>query len=625
MIGKTLGGRYDVLENIDSGGMAYVYKAKCRKTGNLVAVKVLKDEFAGSKEYVERFKREAQSAFSLEHDNVVHVYDVGFDQNSYYMVMEFVDGPTLKNIIDSSGFLPENHAIEYALQICSALSAAHKQGIIHRDIKPHNMLVDQQDNVKVTDFGIAKSVSSKFDKGTQVIGSVYYVSPEQAKGEKVDQRTDIYSFGIMLYEMLTGELPYKGKKTISVALKHINESIIPPNEINSEISGSLNNIILKATDKNKENRYSDFSELKKDLTLALIDKSGDFVQMSILSQRLSIPANIKNNNIWKIAIIAVTLVIFVLGGLLGGNAIFGTPQESPTPKLFINVPSIIGLDISQAQSELDDIGVGTIIVYQNNDDYPSGIVMQQSPSAGSEVLPQDNVTLDVSLGPVIIYMPNLIGMTETEAVTAIDEMGLVLESISTEVNESYIPGTVISQVPAADSDILEGSAVSLILSTEAAKDTGVVPQIAGNTLEQALSILNEAGFINTFVYQEDSDSEPGTVLRQSPEQGVPIQFDSDVDIYISGFAETNFFGQLDEEIEITDAGSKVKLVYVETIGEYTTHFKIIELIVEPGFLELTEELTALSVGMKKVQVYINGIPSYEFFVYFAEKEVSDEG
>lgn len=626
MIGKTLGGRYEVLEKIDSGGMAYVYKALCKKTEREVAVKILKSEFAGSSEYVERFKREAQAAFQLEHENVVQVYDVGYDENSYYMVMEFISGPTLKNIIETSGFLPEKQAIEYALQICSALSSAHKNGIIHRDIKPQNILVNENDVAKITDFGIAKSVSSHAESDSQVIGSVYYVSPEQAKGEKLDQRTDIYSFGIMLYEMLTGELPYKGEKSISVALKHINEQITPPKRLNNEISESLNKIIIKATSKNKKDRYSNIAELKKDLTLALIDKHGEFVDITTNTVRKFSPVNIRKNNIWKIAVITVTLAMLIVAGVFGGNAIFGTEEEPPVTETLLRVPSTIGMNLIDAQEVLEELGLNVVVVYKNNDDLEEDTVMDQSPESGSKIFTEDSIMLTVSFGPKIVYMPNLHGMTEEEAKNVLADRGLIVEGITYEVSNQYVSGTVINQEPAADSDMMEDSAVTFVVSKGPDEDKGTVPQVIDMSLEQAIGTLSELGFVNTFVYQEDSEKDPGTVIAQSPQEGLSEPFERDIDLRISEYKDLEYIGTIDEVVEIIDDMSKVKIVLEESVGEFTTNFKILELSdVESGELELYMQVESFSASTKKVKVYINNDPPYEFSVSFAKRSEENEG
>lgn len=625
MIGKTLGARYEIVELIDSGGMALVYKALCKKTKGFVAVKVLKSSLSGSVEYVNRFKSEAQSAFSLDHDNIVKVSDIGFDQDVYYMVMEFVDGPTLKTVIEKSQGLQEKQAVEYAIQICSGLAVAHNSGIIHRDIKPHNVLIDADETAKITDFGIAKSITSKISKDKQVIGSVYYVSPEQAKGENMDHRSDIYSLGIVLYEMLTGELPYTGDKSIAVALKHINEKITPPIEKNSEISKSVNNIVIKATSKNINDRYNDISEFKNDLVRSLVEKDGEYVDLIEDESGLLKPRNILNNRIWKIAILAFTIVLLAAAIIFGGLAIFGTPEPPDTQVEQIFIPNLVGQDVASATLKLKQEGSDVEYLYENSDTFDFDVVISQMPYGG-ELAAQDNiVVLTVSTGPVIIYMPNLIGMTQSEALEVIEAMGLTIDEIIEEINETAVSGTVTSQIPVAESDILEETAVSLVIAKQATEETGVVPNMIDSMLEQAVSNLFDMGFVNIFVYQEESESLPATVLFQAPEQGEPAQFDRDIDLTISQYTEFISVGYLDEEIEIADADSKVKIVFEEVINDHVTNFIVREMLAEAGTLPIQLEIFGLQTGIKKVKIYIKNIIAYEYLVYFIEWSSLDEG
>ncbi|MCJ7690803.1 MAG: protein kinase, partial [Clostridiaceae bacterium] len=247
MIGRILGSRYELLEKIGEGGMAIVYKAKCRLLNRFVAVKILKEEFSNNIEFMEKFKREAASVASLSSNNIVNIYDVGHEGDVNYIVMEYIKGKTLKQIILQNGSMDSNLVIDYGMQIAKALECAHKNNIIHRDIKPHNILITEDGTVKVTDFGIAKAASSVTMTNTStVMGSAHYFSPEQAKGSFVDFRTDIYSFGIVLYEMTTGRVPYDAESPVSVALKHIQEPVIPPKNINDRIPSNLNKLIVKA-------------------------------------------------------------------------------------------------------------------------------------------------------------------------------------------------------------------------------------------------------------------------------------------------------------------------------------------------------------------------------------------
>ena len=271
MLGKILGGRYELLEKTGGGGMAVVYKAKCHLLKRYVAVKILRPDLVDNEEFVTRFKRESQAAASLSHPNIVNMYDVGQENGTHYIVMEYVDGMTLKEYIRKEGRLTSKEAVRIASQICSALHHAHENNIVHRDIKPQNILINKEGTAKVADFGIARAVTSSTVTmaGANVIGSVHYFSPEQAKGGYVDKKSDIYSLGIVLYEMVTGVVPFEGDSAISVALKHIQEQVTPPGEINPDVPKSIQYIIQRAIEKNLENRYHDAAEMLHDLSQAL--------------------------------------------------------------------------------------------------------------------------------------------------------------------------------------------------------------------------------------------------------------------------------------------------------------------------------------------------------------------
>jgi len=283
LLGRILGERYELIEKIGSGGMAIVYKAKCHLLKRHVAVKILRPELVEDESFVARFKRESLAAASLSHPNIVNIYDVGEENGVYYIVMEYVNGKTLKEYIREKERLEWEEAVRIAAQICSALKHAHKNGIVHRDIKPQNILISEDGTVKVADFGIARAVSSATVTiaGANVMGSVHYFSPEQARGGYVDEKSDIYSLGIVLYEMVTGNVPFEGDTAISVALKHIQERVKPPWELNPSIPKSLNDVIEKATEKDQAGRYQTAGEMLRDLQRVLRDPEGNFVVRNI--------------------------------------------------------------------------------------------------------------------------------------------------------------------------------------------------------------------------------------------------------------------------------------------------------------------------------------------------------
>jgi Serine/threonine protein kinase len=418
MIGRLLGGRYAITESIDSGGMAYIYKAVCKKTNRTMAVKVLKGEFENNPEYVARFKKEAEAAFSLEHQNIVHVTDIGCDEGSYYMVMEYVEGRPLKALIDEYGHIGEEEAVRYAMQVCDALEAAHSEGIIHRDIKPQNILIDMDGQARITDFGIATSISSEEPRDSKVMGSVYYISPEQAKGGKADHRTDIYSMGIVLYEMLTGKLPHTGEKTVAVALKHINEKMLPPIEVNGKISRAVNDIVLKATSKAPKDRYRSAQAFKADLMRALSEPDGEFVD---IPKTLSDEEKTRmhgRNKVWKACVLVLLLMITGAAVLLGFS-LFGQPAYD-----MVELTDMAGMTADMARSLLEGDGFIVNIQYEPSETIEEEVVIAQSIGEGLQVSRGSAITLTISSGPDGLVMPDLTGLSYDEAQAKIKSMGL---------------------------------------------------------------------------------------------------------------------------------------------------------------------------------------------------------
>ncbi len=604
MIGLVLGSRYEIVEHIDSGGMAYIYRAVCKKTGSFVAIKILKEKFSENTEYVSRFKKEATAAFSLDHDHIVRVTDIGCDGGVYYMVMEFIEGVTLKSLIDNQRVLGEKEAVEYAIQICSALSSAHKRGIIHRDIKPHNILIDGANQAKVTDFGIAKSLSTKNETESLVIGSVYYISPEQARGENVDARTDIYSLGIMLYEMLTGELPYTGDKTVSVALKHINEQIIAPIQKNPALSASINKIILKATSKNKRDRYRSMDALRDDLVQSLVNPGGDFVDLhepylSPLGNRLHASRQFK---IWKICVLAALITGVVVAAFFSAEAIHKAAMETKT------VPEVTGISMDSAISQIEGASLQPSTVFEASETIPMGVVISQSPAPGSTAAKGDTVTLTVSSGPADVLMPNLFGVMLDDARILIGQMGLELESVTYDLVEGAMTGSVIAQSPEADSIVVSGDPVSLIVAGDITP-SGAVPQLTGLTLTQAAALIYDTGFSTCYVYEQESDLPEGTVAAQSPEQGIQTPFSNEVTLWVSAFEDKPYSAMLMAQIDIIESDSTVRIIVEEVLDGRIVGF-VHERQPDVGILQLDYRVYCLTGGVKTVRILVNGIEAY---------------
>ena len=538
------------------------------------------------------------------------ITDIGYDEGVYYIVMEYIEGETLKTLIDKNNGIYEKEAIKYAIQICSALSAAHKKGIIHRDIKPHNILLRQDGQAKITDFGIAKSVSTDDIEEKQVLGSVYYISPEQAKGEKIDTRTDIYSLGIVLYEMLTGELPFTGEKTITVALKHINEQMAPPDSKNDKISKSLNNIILKATSKNKRDRYQTAKDLKADLVRALVEPEGDFVELPNVSNLSFLKnVNIKKNRIWKLCILLVLIAVIASVAVVGAEALI------PAQEQYVTVPDLVGLTDAAAELELKSKNLLTETVYVTSETIDEGFVISQSPEAESGTAENNTVVLTISSGPADLVMPDIYDITLEEAEALILEMGLVLEDVEYEYSDEVETGRVISQMPEAGSAVTDNEQVSLVIASKEAEGSALMPTVTGLMIDKAVSIIYEAGFDTCFVYQEESDNEEGIVLSQSPEQYIQTQYSSEIDLWISGYAN-DYIGNLSVDIEVPEKESKIKIVVENTINGEKVNIVFKELQEDAGTLSLDLEITSMSQGDKLVKIFINNVKAYDYEIGF---------
>ncbi|WP_406543470.1 Stk1 family PASTA domain-containing Ser/Thr kinase [Clostridium ljungdahlii] len=432
MIGTMLGNRYELLEKIGEGGMAIVYRAKDHLLSRNVAVKILKEEFSSDGEFVEKFKREAAAAASLSDNNIVNIYDVGTQKDINYIVMECVIGKTLKQVIKEEKKIPPARAVEVAIQIAKALKCAHKNNIIHRDIKPHNILVTEDGIVKVTDFGIAKASDSvTITNSNKIMGSAHYFSPEQAKGSFVDFRTDIYSLGIVMYEMVTGRVPYDAESPVSIALKHIQEPVVPPNQLNENIPDSLNRLILKAVEKEPIRRYQTMEDMLVDLkkiennqkiNLSDDDLSGDMTRImdpvdvnnaykneddyddEVEPARKPVKLNLdpkKKKRILTTAIGVLVVVIGIISGYIWYNKVYSSGD--------ITVPSIVGMKQDDAKQLVESKKLNFVIGGKEKSDKPEGTVIDCFPKSGTKVKSNSDVRVIISSGSDSLTVPNLVG------------------------------------------------------------------------------------------------------------------------------------------------------------------------------------------------------------------------
>ena len=554
--GRLLGNRYELINKIGNGGMAKVYKAKDQVLNRYVAVKILRDEFTTDQEFIKRFEAEAQSAASITHPNIVSVYDVGNEGNLYYIVMELIQGKTLKEIIiEEGGALPWKWSINIATQIASALEVAHKNKIVHRDIKPHNIIITEDGIAKVTDFGIAKAVSnSTITAFGTTIGSVHYFSPEHARGGFTDSKSDLYSLGVVMYEMLTGRVPFDADTPVSVALKHMQEEPKPPIELNDKIPSSVNDIILKAMRKDTNLRYQSATEMLIDLKKSLKNPDGNFVdnieyQNDMPTQKISIreiqeeerknrnskKENKFNNFIKKhkgLSFVICLVLLFILS--LGGTVAVSRLTE---PKEVV-LPNFVGVKIDEAKKIAEEKKLNIEVSSEEyNGQYQEGQIISQDPlySENYKIKMGTTIKVVVSKGIEQAIVPKVVGMTEDEAIKALEEAKLKVQKVEEE-NKKIEAGYVISQETEPESKVLAGDTVVIHISTGVKKVS--VPSVIGKNEEEAKKTLSDLGFSVKTVNDEDSSKDNGIVLKQSLDVDKEVEVGTSITLTINKLTET---------------------------------------------------------------------------------------
>ncbi len=561
LIGKLLGNRYEILEKIGNGGMAIVYKAKCHVLNRFVAIKILKDEFTTDSDFIKKFNSEAQAAASLTHPNIVSIFDVGSEDNLYYIVMELIQGKTLKEIIVEDERLSWKWSTNIAIQIASALETAHKNGIVHRDIKPHNIIITEEGRAKVTDFGIAKAVSnSTITAFGTTIGSVHYFSPEHARGGYTDAKSDIYSLGVVLYEMLTGRVPFDADTPVSVALKQVQEEPIEPVEINPDIPISLNRIILKAMQKEPTLRYQTATEMLNDLNMALKRPDDDFVivrtgDSSSPTQRINVVKEaeeddeedepkskfgrfLKNHPFIKfLMIMAILAIIFIVALVITMSVITGSRPEQAV------LPNVSGANQAQrmtkeaAEEALKSLGFTNIVIEEEySDEVEAGYVIKQNPEYKNDYNYNlsEKITLTVSKGAKKIVLPaKMIGKNIDEVKSELDKLEAKY-IITEETNEEVEKGIVLEVDQAEGTEISASVPVNIKVSAGSQYKDVTMISVMGKTEEEAKSALNGIGIKDIAVeYDENTSKTDGTVLTQSISVGKVIKENEKVTIVIN--------------------------------------------------------------------------------------------
>ncbi len=561
MIGSVIGNRYEILEHIGSGGMAMVYKAKCRLLNRFVAVKILKPEFEEDEEFLRRFNTEAQAAASLSHTNIVSVYDVGKQGHLNYIVMEYAEGITLKEYMKNKGKLNLNEALDFSMQIAQALEHAHSKRIVHRDIKPQNIVLDNNGTLKVTDFGLAKATSSAtvVAEGASALGSVHYASPEQARGGHTDERSDIYSLGVVMYEMFTGRLPYTGDSAIAIAMKHIQGNPVAPRMINDNIPLEIEETILKCMAKYSHERFPNIAEVITSLrnvghnTAKKIAEAG-LVQGDIFStrrlpdinkeietkeeKREATPVkkrifNISPEKMPQVAAIAVSAVLIVIIGFLVGRMFFtgGGSQKK------IKVPSLVGQSFEEMSIQYKDQFVLVESQRLNDSKFPEGTIISQDPEDGKEVLLGSEINVVISLGIKTFELEDYKGEDYRKVENEIKKLDMDIDvEIIDEEDEEVEAGKVIKQKPSAGHKMEVGDKLTLYVSK--GLEEIEMPSLEGKTEQEARDILARNNLKAGSVTKSESSQPAGTVVSQGVEAGNKIEVGSEVDLVVSAGAST---------------------------------------------------------------------------------------
>ncbi len=569
--------RYEILEPVGAGGMSDVYKAKDHVLNREVAIKVLKKEFTEDMSFVTKFRREAQSAAVLEHPNIVNIYDVGSEDGLYFIIMEYIEGITLKSYIERKERLNYKEVLSIAIQVGRGIQAAHEKGIIHRDIKPQNVIISKEGKVKVTDFGIAKAVSSN-TINAEVMGSVHYTSPEQARNGMVNCQTDIYSLGIVMYEMITGHVPYDGDTTVAIAIQHLQSDIIPPSQYVEDIPISVEKIILKCTMKSTDKRYENMEDLLLDLKKALVNPDEDFVVIAgavdnvestrvITAEELdaikkeagviddkATPKKIDDDDEKSVegkvnpkmdkavtimaiiaAVVVVGVLVYFIGSGFGWWKFFGGDSNQESEQ--VTMVDLTGMTEKEAVDKLKELKLGCKKEEVASDQYPEGQVCGQSVKKGDKVAANTTVTIQISTGKGDTNVPNVVGQTESSAINAIKTAGFK-HNVNYEYSDQE-QGKVIAQSPNANSKAKSGDTITITVSQGSEKSK--VPSVVGQSQSSATAALSAAG-LNVTVTNENSDSvASGNVISQSIDSGKYVEKGTTVNITVSSGKKTTYY------------------------------------------------------------------------------------
>ena len=616
LINITLDNRYTILERVGGGGMADVYRAHDKLLDRSVAVKVLRSQFTNDEEFVTRFRREAQAAAKLSHPNIVNIYDVGRFEDIYYIVMEYIPGETLKERIVREKVLPVDSAVHLALEIAEALENAHHNGLIHCDIKPHNILMTRTGRIKVTDFGIARAVTSAtMTQTSTIIGSVHYFSPEQAKGVAVDAKSDIYSLGVVLYEMLTGHLPFQAEAPISVAIKHIQEEPKGPREYNPDIPPLLEAIVLKAMAKDPAMRFADISEMIADLKMAQLylrdDQTRRLAKDDFPTQLLprvvvpeekrqdsSQPAQPRENQNSAKKFWVLLAGLFLLSAV-GAFFVFGKFWSVND----VLVPSVVGKNIDTARNILAEKNLRFSVSETFHDKVPQGQVISQNPEGGSTVKEQRMIQLIVSKGGEITAVPDLRVLNRRDAELQIKNSGLLLGRVDEVYTTTNPPDSVVNQNPRPPAQVTKGTAIDIAISKGQEKKKFPVPDFRGAPIATVASQLESLKLKQGRITDTPSTRYPaGIITDQSPAPGTEVTEGAMIDLTVAKGGTASPIKRASVQVTVPDgpARQSVQIIVTDANGRrtvYDNNHRAGDKI----------EKTIEGAGNVRVQVYINNV------------------
>jgi eukaryotic-like serine/threonine-protein kinase len=514
--------RYRVIERLGSGGMADVYCAEDTQLGRRVALKLLYRRFAEDAEFVERFRREASSAAGLQHPNIVGVFDRGEWDGTYYIAMEYLQGHTLKQLVREHGAMPPDLAVDITIQVLRAAKFAHKRGVVHRDIKPHNVILDDEGRAKVTDFGIARAGASDMTETGSIMGTAQYLSPEQAQGQPVSPRSDLYSIGVMLYELLTGKVPFDAESPVTIALKHVSEPPVPPSQLNPAVPPALDAVVLRALEKEPAHRFADADEF----AAALLDARDrpTVVAKEVRLEAYPMPGEPfveeerERSRWWLWLLLALLLIALAIGAYL-----LLAPEKKP-------VPDVVGSRSAVASQKLQNAGFEVNIETVQSDTVPDDRVTTQDPQPGEEVREGSTVTIIVSSGPGNATVPGVVGRKQDVAENMMREAGFKTD-VRQESSDSVDKGRVISTSPGENTQLEKGRTVVLVVSQ--GPEQVSVPDVVGDDEDDARGTLENAGLRAEVTEEESEDEDPGTVLRQDPGSGKKVDKGSAVELVVA--------------------------------------------------------------------------------------------